>query len=223
MLTFQVLEGIERGRIFDALIPPITIGREEDNAIQLNDERVSRFHAKIQENGDRIILTDLESTNGTRVNGHAAKMHVLHIGDCIAVGRCMLLYGSQEEIAANMKSRTAEESANGTVSYESGEFSFSGTNTQDPDEEVPRMFPAGAPELPTELRPVQVAQLADLLAHIHDRLQSVANSGRAQCLDKQGPVILDWIVWQRLLRLEMDVAVYMRKLTEPGEPDEFMA
>jgi len=223
MLTFQILEGMERGRVLEGLRPPITIGREEDNAIQLNDERVSRFHAKIQENGDRIILTDLESTNGTRVNGHAAKMHVLQIGDHISVGRCLLLYGSPAEIEANIKQRSVEEGINGTVSYDSGEFSFSGTSAQDADEEVPRMFPGGAPELPSELRPLQVAQMSDLLAHIHDRMQSIANAGRAQILEsKQGPIIMDWAVWQRLLKLEMDVATYLRKLTEPSDgEDEF--
>ena len=53
-VTFQVLEGMERGRIFALIETPFTIGREEDNAIQLNDERVSRFHLKIQEDDGRI-------------------------------------------------------------------------------------------------------------------------------------------------------------------------
>ena len=41
-ITIQVLEGLERGRVFDSLETPVTIGREDDNSIQLNDERVSR-------------------------------------------------------------------------------------------------------------------------------------------------------------------------------------
>ena len=40
-ITIQVLEGLERGRVFDSLDTPVTIGREDDNSIQLNDERVS--------------------------------------------------------------------------------------------------------------------------------------------------------------------------------------
>ena len=42
------------------LITPITIGREEGNTIQLNDERVSRFHLKIQEDHEKLVLTDLD-------------------------------------------------------------------------------------------------------------------------------------------------------------------
>jgi len=37
LLTFQILEGMERGQVLSDLQPPVTIGREEDNAIQLND------------------------------------------------------------------------------------------------------------------------------------------------------------------------------------------
>src|SRR5579872_6377445 len=99
-ITIQVLEGFERGRVFGDLSTPITIGREEDNTIQLNDERVSRFHVKIQEDAGRVILTDLESTNGTRINGHPVQMRVLQFGDQLSIGRSLLLYGSPSEIDA---------------------------------------------------------------------------------------------------------------------------
>ena len=82
-VTMQVLEGFEAGRLYCDLHTPITIGREEDNDIRLNDDRVSRFHAKIQEDAGRVILTDLDSTNGTRVNGHPVRMRVLQLGDQI--------------------------------------------------------------------------------------------------------------------------------------------
>jgi len=47
-ITLRILDGADRGRVFGDLMPPVTIGREEGNSIQLNDERVSRFHLKIQ-------------------------------------------------------------------------------------------------------------------------------------------------------------------------------
>src|SRR6516162_3345144 len=97
-ITIQVLEGFERGKIFAELVTPVTIGREEDNTIQLNDERVSRFHVKIQEDAGNLILTDLESTNGTRINGHPVQMRVLQFGDQLSIGRSILVYGSAGEI-----------------------------------------------------------------------------------------------------------------------------
>src|SRR5467141_2142587 len=99
-ITFQVLEGVDKGRVYRNLPTPVTIGREEGNLLRLNDERVSRFHAKVQFDNSEIILTDLESTNGTRVNGNVVQIRRLRVGDRVHVGRSLLLFGSNEEIAA---------------------------------------------------------------------------------------------------------------------------
>src|SRR5579863_9198594 len=107
-VTFQVLEGVDKGRIFRdlPLAPFVTIGREEGNQLRLNDERVSRFHVKVQDDKGDIVLTDLESTNGTRVNGHTVDIRRLRPGDRIALGRSVLLFGSNQEIAARLASLT---------------------------------------------------------------------------------------------------------------------
>ena len=65
-VTFQVLEGIDKGRVFRDLPTPVTLGREEGNGLRLNDERVSRFHAKIQQDGDDIILDGLDDEPAER-------------------------------------------------------------------------------------------------------------------------------------------------------------
>src|ERR1700747_3520505 len=101
-VTFQVLDGIDKGRVFRELPTPVTIGREEGNMLRLNDERVSRFHAKVQQDGDDVILTDLESTNGTRVNGNVVQIRRLRFGDCVCMGRSVLRFGSEKEIAARI-------------------------------------------------------------------------------------------------------------------------
>jgi len=46
---------------------PVTIGREEGNMLRLNDERVSRFMPRSSKIAATNFITDLESTNGTRV------------------------------------------------------------------------------------------------------------------------------------------------------------
>src|SRR4051812_11428372 len=97
-VTFQVLDGIDEGRVYRDLPTPVTIGREEGNVLRLNDERVSRFHAKIQCDNGEIILTDLDSTNGTRVNNNVVQIRRLRAGDRIHVGRSLLLFGSEQEI-----------------------------------------------------------------------------------------------------------------------------
>ena len=104
LITLQVLDGADRGRIFENISTPVTVGREEGNTIQLNDERVSRFHIKIQEDQGRMVLTDLQSTNGTKVNGEEMELRILRFGDMISVGRSVLRYGSREEITERLAS-----------------------------------------------------------------------------------------------------------------------
>src|SRR5258705_1746491 len=104
LITLRVLDGADRGRVFDDLPTPVTIGREEGNLLQLNDERVSRFHVKIQEDQDKIVITDLESTNGTKVNGEDIQLRILRFGDIITIGRSVLLFGSRNQIAGRLAS-----------------------------------------------------------------------------------------------------------------------
>ncbi len=87
LVTLRVLDGADRGRVYDSLPTPVTIGREEGNSVQLNDERISRFHLKIQEDQGKLVLTDLGSTNGTLVNDvPISGEYVLHDGDLIRMG-----------------------------------------------------------------------------------------------------------------------------------------
>ena len=97
-LTLRVLHGADRGKVYDGIATPVTIGREEGNTIQLNDERISRYHLKLQHDNDKIVLTDLESTNGTKVNGEEIQVRIVRDGDIIALGRSVLLVGSHSDI-----------------------------------------------------------------------------------------------------------------------------
>ena len=107
-ITLRVIDGADRGRVYRNLACPITVGREEGNSVQLNDERVSRFHLKIQEDQERIVLTDLDSTNGTRVNGEDTQLKILRFGDVILVGRSSLVYGTREQVAERLAQASAE-------------------------------------------------------------------------------------------------------------------
>ncbi|HZJ17269.1 MAG TPA: FHA domain-containing protein, partial [Chthoniobacteraceae bacterium] len=54
---------------FDLIEDTITVGRVEDNMIQIDDASVSSHHAELVRDGDDYLLRDLDSTNGTRLNG----------------------------------------------------------------------------------------------------------------------------------------------------------
>ncbi len=226
LVTFQVLDGLERGMIFADIPTPLTIGREEDNAIQLNDERVSRFHLKIQEDNGLIILTDLDSTNGTRVNGRPVQIHVLQVGDQISIGRCLLLFGSPEQIrqrVAELRKRDTEtaERLSGLAAVIQKCLRSPRRTVNAEEDELPEMdgllFPDKAPPLPNELTLRQRAQLTDVLAFVHEQLLRTIDSGEeVEHKSKPGrPRKIDWSEWQRLLQLEMQLASYLRQLAEP--------
>ena len=77
------------------------LGREEGNVLHLNDERVSRYHAKVQSDNNEVILTDLESTNGTYLNEEQiARESLLTNGDRIKVGPSILKFLSGADAEA---------------------------------------------------------------------------------------------------------------------------
>lgn len=72
--------------------PRTTIGRQDDNAIQLSDPKVSRHHALITAKGDSWEIFDRGSTNGVKVNGVWADQAVLKNGDKIGIGPFELVF-----------------------------------------------------------------------------------------------------------------------------------
>lgn len=229
LVSIQVLEGLERGRIFADLPTPVSIGREDDNLIRLNDERISRFHAKIQEDEGRIILTDLGSTNGTRVNGHPVQLRVLQPGDQISVGRCILVFGSPEEIARRMaeyeQASPGADLSDATITAgsmaaddDAGPSAIAGQTPT--DDGYFELFPEGFPPLPSDLRPVQRAELSDVLAYAHDQIRSLIEASQTP-LSESGVTpaaqSVPWPAWQRMLSLEVKLAGALRQVVEPDE------
>jgi hypothetical protein len=70
----------------------ITIGRSTSSDVVLDDANVSRAHAEIRPEGDGWLVVDLDSTNGTRVNGSPIRQRRLSDGDQIAVGSSTLRF-----------------------------------------------------------------------------------------------------------------------------------
>jgi pSer/pThr/pTyr-binding forkhead associated (FHA) protein len=64
----------------------VVIGRSSECDISLSDPNVSRRHAEIRRIGDGFSLVDLDSTNGTEVNGQRVEETTLMSGDVISVG-----------------------------------------------------------------------------------------------------------------------------------------
>jgi pSer/pThr/pTyr-binding forkhead associated (FHA) protein len=60
--------------------------------VPLADPRASRHHAEIRPTSDGFLIVDLDSMNGTKVNGVLVREHVLHDGDEIAVGATVMRF-----------------------------------------------------------------------------------------------------------------------------------
>jgi hypothetical protein len=72
--------------------PVLQIGRAPGCDIVLDDRNVSRRHAEIRRRGPVVVLIDLDSTNGTIVNGRRVREHPLADGDRITLGNSRLTF-----------------------------------------------------------------------------------------------------------------------------------
>ena len=223
-VTFLVLEGVDKGRVFRDLPIPVTIGREEGNGLRLNDERVSRYHAKVQfEDGD-VIVTDLDSTNGTRVNGTAIQIRRLRAGDQVSIGRTMLLFGTMEEIAARRAGGVPAAGGAQAQTVRAEELAASARSglAAPSDRTVgpgsgPQWSPMDddIPPLPQKLTPAQSARLAEIFDYLHRGLTLAVENIDA---NEDGTEIrLGFGEWQTIQAVQMLLARYARGVAEPQE------
>lgn len=81
-----IIMGHDIGMTYRLLSGTSYLGRRGTNEIHIEDENLSRTHAEIQTKEDKYVLRDLDSTNGTFVNGKRITQHILMPGDHIRVG-----------------------------------------------------------------------------------------------------------------------------------------
>jgi pSer/pThr/pTyr-binding forkhead associated (FHA) protein len=217
-----VIDGPDRGRVFEEIPTPVTIGREEGNSVQLNDERVSRFHLKIQDDESRLVLTDLESTNGTKVNGETVQLWVLRPGDVVQLGRSVLVCGSRDEIARRL-AELRNVDLSGGIPLEAEEVEQAGNSislefelnwSEDPAARA-ALHTLLPPELPNHLSPGQAAQLGELLQFIHLRIRGLLQGVKMKGKGKAERVTLEQRQWQNLLDIDDRLAKYLRGIGEP--------
>ncbi len=101
-VTAEVRESEDGGFLAEVLLPDgrrvtvgseaLVIGRLPGCDVVLADSNVSRRHAEVRRRGDGVFVTDLGSTNGTRVNGAPVREQLLASGDEISVGSTKLIF-----------------------------------------------------------------------------------------------------------------------------------
>ncbi len=98
MPSLYVLKGPDQGQIFHASDEPIVLGRMSGQ-IQLTDNGTSRRHAEIRPISGAWVLQDLNSSNGTYLNGErVVTPRSLHNGDQIKLGSTLLVLSGLKEV-----------------------------------------------------------------------------------------------------------------------------
>jgi hypothetical protein len=105
--TLLLREPKRPGRSIVADGRTLTIGRGESNGLVLADPAASRHHARLATRDGLLILTDLGSTNGTRVNGRSIRELAIGEGDEIRIGDSVLVVAAVEDAASARAGRAA--------------------------------------------------------------------------------------------------------------------
>lgn len=90
----QILNGGFEGMTYELVAEETLIGRNPSTDITLLDEGISREHALVlfdEETGE-FSIEDLQSTNGTRLNGKGVRSHILSHGDEVAIGHTVFRF-----------------------------------------------------------------------------------------------------------------------------------
>jgi hypothetical protein len=92
--AFLIIQGKRHFRLKKHLI---TIGRRLDSDLVLDDQHISRKHARLLARHGKFVLIDEKSTAGTRVNGQLIDEQTLKPGDVITIAKIDLIYGEGPE------------------------------------------------------------------------------------------------------------------------------
>jgi len=95
MPEFRVVTGYGRSFNYTITDDLITIGRSKDNHVVLFDHTASRRHAKPRKTPDGYLLMDLDSHNGTHVNGSRVTSRILRHNDLVEIGTSVLSFQNE--------------------------------------------------------------------------------------------------------------------------------
>lgn len=172
--SLQVASGEFEGKkiLFTEDMNDCTIGRDEYCSLSIPDKSVSRTHAALSRKWGGIVITDLDSKNGSFVNSERIKEKLLHDGDQVVIGTVKLIYRNPHDISLSAIHRDYEhteavaspavwseaeaaaapsEGAPSPTASESANPTADDTSTAIPDDALPDLF---APEeTPQEAAP----------------------------------------------------------------------
>jgi pSer/pThr/pTyr-binding forkhead associated (FHA) protein len=107
--VLEILDGDRAGESVSLTGRPVRIGRRPGNDVVIADEKASGNHAEVVPDADRFVLRDLESTNGTLMEGRKVKEVLLTPGDVFQIGRVRMRFSVLEgDVAFNVTTEGGE-------------------------------------------------------------------------------------------------------------------
>ncbi len=100
LVVVHTQEPSQQGQRYPLGEDDVSIGRDRESTVVVASESASRRHARIFVSGGSHVLVDLESTNGTLLNGKPVQEQTLRHGDVIRVGSLVLRYSVEDATGA---------------------------------------------------------------------------------------------------------------------------
>ena len=191
MPTLYVLQGPDKGRTYHTPNEPAVIGRSSDQ-IPLTDNSASRRHAEVRPDNGTWILADLNSSNGTYLNGRriVAPTELKH-GDQIKVGSTLLVFSGQEHVESFVGSQMIRDRVDLDLTVPSGGSSI--LSSVDASEESVILQP------PETADAVAAWNVVYKIAEMIGTIESVE-----AFLERLGDIIFDHLIVDRLVLLLHD-------------------
>ncbi|MGD0262128.1 MAG: FHA domain-containing protein [Verrucomicrobiota bacterium] len=103
MAKLVVLSAGMTGRTQELKVDKTTIGRVEDNTFQIAEPSVSSHHCEVLLRGSEVVVRDLNSTNGTYINGEKVTEKVMKPGQILRLGQVELRLDTDAPAAPTKK------------------------------------------------------------------------------------------------------------------------
>jgi pSer/pThr/pTyr-binding forkhead associated (FHA) protein len=100
MAKLVILNQGMTGRAHELNVDRTTVGRVEDNTFQITDPSVSSHHCEVHLHGGEILIRDLNSTNGSFINGEKITETILKPGQTLRLGQVELKLEAEGAAAA---------------------------------------------------------------------------------------------------------------------------
>ncbi len=107
MAKLVILNQGMTGKTFELNVERTTVGRVEDNTFQIADPSVSSHHAEILLRGTELVIKDLNSTNGSFINGDKITESMLKPGQILRLGQVELRIDDGSPVVASAPSSAA--------------------------------------------------------------------------------------------------------------------